>query len=300
MKISEAFDAYERQEVLAMNYSPCTFKSYQNAGKKAVLFFGNRDISSINIADTHEFYLDMIKTCCSDTARSYLSKLRNVLRWCSTQGDNVINADLIKLPRSEKKVARFLTLEEYADVVEEVSRPRRGYKSIDRVRNTLIVEMLFSTGLRVSELCALNRDSISNRQFVVVGKSKEPRVCFITRRIESKIKAYLDMRIDHNRALFVDTNGNRVTAHNIQSVFRRISKNSGVFACTPHTLRHSFATYMIEDGVDIRYVAAMLGHQSLQTTQKYTHVRDKILHQIYDGSMSKFAQKTCGKLGIVS
>ena len=286
MKIHEAFVEYRRHEVLAMNYSPSTFQSYMNAEKKAISFFGNTDVRNITIDGIHELYLDMLGECCPDTARAYLSKIRVVLRYCRNHGENTIDPEQIKLPRREKKVARFLSQEEYARFVNEISRSHRGYKNIDRIRNTLVAEMLFATGLRVSELCALNRDSISDRQFVVVGKSKEPRVCFITEDIERKIRYYLAMRTDNNRALFVDSNtGERMKSRNVQRVFRRVSKNSSVNACTPHTMRHSFATYMVEGGVDIRFVAALLGHQSLQTTQKYTHIRDAKLKQVYESAM---------------
>lgn len=286
MKIHEAFAEYRRHEVLAMNYSPSTFQSYMNAEKKAISFFGNTDVENITVDGIHELYLDMLGECCPDTARAYLSKIRVVLRYCRNHGENTIDPEQIKLPRREKKVARFLSQEEYTRFVNEISRSHRGYKNVDRIRNTLVAEMLFATGLRVSELCALNRDSISDRQFVVVGKSKEPRVCFITENIERKIRCYLAMRTDNNRALFVDSNtGERMKSRNVQRVFRRVSKSSSVSACTPHTMRHSFATYMVEGGVDIRFVAAMLGHQSLQTTQKYTHIRDAKLKQVYESAM---------------
>lgn len=288
MKISEAFAGYRKNEVLAMNYSPNTYQNYQNAERRAVGFFGNIPISNITLDGIHDFYLDMVQTCCADTARGYLSKLRVVLRYCRARGIKTLDPEEIKLPKQQKKYARFLTKEEYYCFMKAISRSHRGYKNIDRVRNTIIAEMLFVTGLRVGELCALNRDSIKDRQFVVIGKSKEPRVCFITQKVEHELAKYLAMRNDGNRALFVDSNtGNRVTKGSVQRIFRRVSKESGVAACTPHTMRHSFATHMIEEGVDIRFVAAMLGHQSLQTTQRYTHVRDKKLHQIYEAAMSE-------------
>lgn len=290
MKIHDAFTEYRKHEVLAMNYSPSTFQSYVNAEKKAISFFGNVSMSNITIDGVHELYLDMRRDCCPDTARSYLSKLRVVLRYCKSHGEDVLDPEEIKLPRREKKTARFLNVDEYERFLHEVSRSHRGYKNIDRIRNTLITEMLFATGLRVSELCALNRDSISDRQFVVVGKSKDPRVCFITEEVENKIRYYLSLRTDTNRALFVDSNtGERIKSRNIQRIFRRVSKTSDVNACTPHTMRHSFATFMVESGVDIRFVAALLGHQSLQTTQKYTHIRDAKLKQVYENIMENTA-----------
>lgn len=286
MKISEAFANYRKNEVLAMNYSPNTYQNYQNAEKRIIGFFGNIDVTGITLDGIHDLYLDMVEGCCPDTARGYLSKLRVVLKYCRARGIEVLDPEEIKLPKQQKKYARFLTKEEYLRFMEEISRSHRGYKNIDRIRNTIIAELLFVTGIRIGELCALNRDSIKDRQFVVIGKSKEPRVCFITEKVERDLISYLAMRHDGNRALFVDSNtGNRVTKGNVQRIFRRVSKESGVVACTPHTMRHSFATYMIEEGVDIRFVAAMLGHQSLQTTQRYTHMRDSKLHQVYEAAM---------------
>lgn len=286
MKISEAFASYRRNEVLAMNYSLNTYQNYENAEKRIIGYFGNIDVSDITLDGVHDLYLAIITDCCPDTARGYLSKLRVVLKYCRARGAKVLDPEEIRLPRYQKKCARFLTKEEFSRFMEEISRPHHGYRNIDRVRNTVMAEMLFATGIRVGELCALNRDSIKNRQFVVIGKSKEPRVCFITEKVEADLRGYLAMRDDNSRALFVDSNtGNRITKGSVQRIFRRVSKESGVVACTPHTMRHSFATYMVESGVDIRFVAAMLGHQSLQTTQRYTHMRDSKLHQVYEATM---------------
>lgn len=286
MKISEAFAGYRKNEILAMNYSPRTYEGYMNAEKRIIGYFGNIEVDAITVDDVHDLYLNMLVDCCSDTARGYLSKLRVVLSYCRRHGEAALDPEEIKLPRREKKTARFLTTNEYTSFLEAIGRAGRGYKNIDRLRNIAITEVLFTTGIRVSELCALNRDSIHDRQFVVVGKSKEPRLCFITKKVESELNVYLSMRTDNSRALFVDSStGNRVRPQSVQRIFRRVSQESGVVCCTPHTMRHSFATYMVEKGVDIRLVATMLGHQSLQTTQKYTHMRDQKLHQVYEAAM---------------
>lgn len=286
MKISEAFSEYKKYEILAMNLSNSTFESYSHAEKKIIGTLGNIEVEKITIENIHEVYLHMLDGgCCVDTARSYISKIRVVVRYCRNRGLNTIDPELIRIPRREKKVAKFLTMEEYKKFMNEISRSHRGYKGVDRMRNTLIAEMLFATGLRVGELCALNKNSIKDRQFVVVGKSKEPRVCFITDDIERKIDRYLLTRTDNNSALFVDQSGERIKPRNIQRIFRRVSKESHIYGCTPHTMRHSFATFLVEDGVDIRFVAAMLGHQSLQTTQKYTHMRNATLKNTYENTM---------------
>ena len=283
MKISQAFANYRKYEVAAMGYSDRTYQVYINAEKAVIKSLGDIEVEDITIDTIHEFYLDSAQVRSRNTTRSYVSKLKCVIRFCNIRGLKTINPEEIKMPRLEKKVARFITVEEFNRFLREIARPRHGYKRIDRVRNVLITEILFSTGLRISELCALNRDSIRDRQFEIVGKSKEPRPGFITKHIEKMIEEYLSMRTDSNRALFVnDVDKTRLSTRSVQRIFRRASLQSGVHSVTPHTLRHSYATLLVEDGVDIRFVAELLGHQNLATTQKYTHMRNHTLRNIYE------------------
>lgn len=286
MKVSEAFAEYRKNEIIALNKSAKTNEGYVYAEKITVKYFGDINVRHISLEKIHDFYIWMVRNHSKNTARDYVCKLRVVLNYCSRKGIRVVNPDLIKTPKREKKEARYITCNEFARFVETVEQPHRGYSKLNRTRNVIIVEMLFYTGLRISELCALNRDSIKNRQFSVVGKSKNPRPCYITKQIESDITEYLNSRNDDNPALFISgNNGKRITPSNVQFMFRGFSKKSGVFSVTPHTLRHSYATRMVEDGVDIRYVKELLGHQSLETTQRYTHIRDFRLKQIYENVM---------------
>lgn len=295
MKISEAFDLYRQQEIRGRGCSPNTDNGYYYACKVVTEYFGDANIKRITLPDISKFYLSLIEPCngvrrqvSRNTAREYVSKLRTVIRFCRRQGLKVINPDDIKTPRPEKKQARFIVCDQYEKFLQEISRSRRGYSRLNRQRNIVITKMLFFTGLRIGELCSLDREQIHNRQFSVVGKSKDPRPCFITKDIEKEIDLYLSMRDDSNPALFIaNENGERVRPGNIQRIFRKVSCKVGMPKVTPHTLRHSFATRMIEEGVDIRYVAAFLGHQSLNTTKKYTHVRDFKMHQIYQNVLEK-------------
>lgn len=291
MKISEAFDSFTREEVLAMNYSVNTFKAYKFAEKSVISYFGNIPIKKLDISAVHDYYLWLIDRVSKNTARRYVSDLRAVLKYCRKRHIKVMNPDEIRTPRAEKKVARFLSEEEYKRFLDAAGQPMRGYSAKNRVRNVLIIKMLYETGLRVSELCALDRNTIHNREFTVVGKSKDPRPCFITEEMEQLLKEYLALRNDTNVALFIaDQNGKRITSHNVQRVFRNVSKKAGVGTVTPHTLRHSYATRFIERGVDIRIVSALLGHQSLATTQNYTHVTDYLLRCAYEMAMENSAK----------
>lgn len=288
MKISEAFAKYQRDEILAVNYSINTAKTYQNTSKAVIKYFGDMNIKKLDIDDVHSFYLYLVERVSKNTARRYVANLRMIIKFCRRRGLNVMNPDEIRTPREEKKVARFITEDEFDKFIAVAGQNRRGYCKENLLRNVLIIRMLYETGLRVSELCALNRNSIRNRQFVVVGKSKDPRPCFITKRVETMIGEYLSIRKDDNNALFVaNQNGARITTHNVQQMFRNVSKKAGMGTITPHTLRHSYATRFIEHGVDIRIVSALLGHQNLDTTKRYTHVTSYLLKQAYDITMEE-------------
>lgn len=286
MKISEAFMSFRKNEILALGKSPKTNESYVYAEKIAIAYFGDINIRKITTDSVHEFYLWLLNNHAMDTARGYIVNLRAVLAFHKKRGvRGILNPDSIKTPQRAKTEMRFLTGEEFERFLAAMYRPVRGYSVANRERNVLIAKMLFYTGLRVSELCALDRTTIHNRQFSVVGKSKNPRPCFITSDLERDIKDYLEKRTDDSVALFVASQtGDRVTPHIVQQAFRNAS---GVFGkrVTPHTLRHSYATGLVSDGVDIRFIAELLGHQSLETTHRYTHIRDNRLKLVYENAM---------------
>lgn len=296
MKISEAFEKFRQIEIRGRGCAPATDMGYHYTCKVVVEYFGDLNIKKLKLGDISSFYLSLIEPSLDEkrqvsrnTASEYVSKLRSVIRFCRKQGIKVINPDDIRIPKPEKKYARFIMADDYERFLAEVSRPRRGYCALNRQRNIVITKMLFFTGLRISELCALNKGQIKDRQFAVVGKSKDPRPCFITKDIENEINKYLNMRSDDNPALFIaNETGERIRPGIVRQVFRETSKRIGAERITPHTMRHSFATRMIEEGVDIRYVAAFLGHQSLNTTKRYTHVRDYKMRQIYQNVLENY------------
>jgi site-specific recombinase XerD len=296
MKLSEAFSEYRRIEIQGRGCSLKTDEGAKYAGIVAVRYFGDINVKKIKLAQISDYYLSLVsinktgrgKPVTQNTARGYIMQLRSVLKYCDKCGIKTVDCNKIIIPKREKKYANFIDLDQYNRLYNEANTPRRGYAKINRIRNALIIKVLFYTGLRISELFALNRDTIRNREFIVIGKSKNPRPCFITKDIEQDIKAYLAIRKDDNPALFISNKtGERITPSNVRQVFRRITKALGMDNVTPHTLRHSFATRLIDDKVDIRYVADLLGHQSLDTTKQYTHIRNYQLREIYMNILEK-------------
>ncbi len=292
MLISEAFDLYIREEIVANGGSFNTCEGYKYAMKAFITEWSNIDIEEITPLSVKQFTFNFQfntkgREHSAGTTRDYLACLRSVLRMCRERSVQTISPDTIKLPKREKKVPLCLEGYEIEQLIQAASHPCRGYPAINRFRNVLIIKMLYATGLRISELCRLDINDIHNREFVVVGKSKDPRVCYITEEIEEMITQYLSMRTDNNAALFVSaqTGGKRLSPKTVQMIFRRIRRQLPVGKATPHTMRHSFCTKLLDCGVDIRHTAKLMGHQNWDTTRIYTHIKDRQLKDVYDTVM---------------
>ena len=285
MLLSQAFINYRQYQVAMGGLSHSTDLSYANCQRLAVNYFGNVRLRTLNLDLIGRFFDHLLTWQKPDSARVNLICLRAVLNYAQIHGVKTVPVEDIKVPKRKKRTMLFLTESEQAEFIKEVAKPARGYKLENQRRNVAIVKLILATGLRISEVCKLNLDDIKNKQFTVTGKSKEPRLCFVTQDVEDAIGDYLAVRHDwSSRALFVSyITGKRVTPNNIQGVFRRICKSSNKFkGVHPHTLRHSFATRMLEHGMDLRYIAALMGHQSLDTTKIYTHYTNPKLKEVYD------------------
>ena len=154
--------------------------------------------------------------------------------------------------------------------------------------------MFFSTGLRLAELCSLNSDlDLSKEEFSIRGKGEKVRVVFLSDDAKNAISKYLAKRSDMEEPMFVQYSNNnqkksdrdsdrRLTPRSIERMVKQYAIQAGISKkVTPHVLRHSFATDLLENGADIRSVQVMLGHANIQTTQIYTHVTDRQLKEIH-------------------
>ncbi len=220
----------------------------------------------------------------------YLIALRALLRYLAVQRDlDVMTADKIELPKSSARNVPFLKLEEMERLM---SAPDTSEEP--GLRDRAILEMLFSTGLRVSELVKLNRDQVDlqRRELGVIGKGNRARVVFISDDAARWVGKYLDAREDYFKPLFIRYAGRRIvgkdgekmrlTTRSVQRIVKAYAREAMLqVKTTPHTLRHSFATDLLSGGADIRSVQEMLGHQSITTTQVYTHVTDQHLKEVH-------------------
>jgi len=224
------------------------------------------------------------------TQSYHIIALRAFLRYLLVQRDiPTLSPDKIELPKQSSRSIAFLN-------PQQLERLLNSPQVSDTIglRDKGILETLFSTGLRVSELVKLNRDQLDleRKEFGVKGKGNKLRVVFLSDTAAQWIERYLRSRQDHFKPLFIRYSGAvdvqksgekmRLTARSIQKIVAKYTKRSGLpIEATPHTLRHSFATDLLISGADLRSVQEMLGHESIRTTQVYTHVTDRHLKEVH-------------------
>lgn len=224
------------------------------------------------------------------TSNYHLIALRSFLKFCAKRNILAMPADKIELAKTRRKQVTFLNEEELQRLFEQPEIDK-----IHGLRDRAILELLFSSGLRVSELVGLDKDHINlkRREFMVRGKGQKDRPIFISPEAADWITAYIKERKDSTKPLFVrysgtkkvDLTGNyhRLTARSIQRMVARYALLAGITKqVSPHTLRHSFATDLLMNGADLRSVQAMLGHSNIATTQIYTHVTDPHLRAVHE------------------
>ena len=230
------------------------------------------------------------KTLMKVSQNYYLIALRALLSYFSIKDIVCIPADKIALPKDirKEKTVKFLTLEQ---VEKLVTTPDVNNKI--GLRDRAILETFFSTGLRIAELVALDKeqfDSIKNRkdfELSVIGKGGHPRVVYFSEKALSWLKKYLDTRKDQEKALFINYKSRkdadlRLTPRSIERLTKKYAILAGVPIFTsPHTLRHSMATDLLAKGVDIRIIQEFLGHRDISSTQIYASVTNKQLRDIH-------------------
>lgn len=241
-------------------------------------------------------FLNRQKGAGSDTMKKktqnyYLIALRSFLKHSAKFGHEVMGAEQIELAKVSE---RHLDLITDTELNRLLSAPSGN--DLKDLRDRAILELLFSTGLRVSELCNLNRDlDLKRDEFSVRGKGEKVRLVFISEEARGAVKKYLDKRKDMSDALFVNLGRGasseklgRLTPRSVERIVKHYSIKAGITRkVTPHVIRHSFATDLLQNGADIRSVQILLGHSNISTTQIYTHVTDKHLRDVHKNFHSK-------------
>lgn len=224
------------------------------------------------------------------TVTRKLASLKSFYRFLVREGEAPDNpASLITSPRRDARIFSFLNVDEVRRLCEAAG----GLDFLSR-RDRAIIEMLYSTGMRVSELAALKVTGLDTRMesLVVLGKGKKERLVIIGSFARQAVSDYLDARRrivekgpspGERTALFVNRSGGALSERSIRRIIDSRRRKAGISKkVTPHTLRHSFASHLLSGGADLRAIQELLGHESLSTTQKYTHIDIGHLTEVYD------------------
>lgn len=224
------------------------------------------------------------------TQNYYLIALRAFLGYFIAKDIVCLPPDKITLPKDTKsdKSVKFLNLDQIEKLLLAPDT-----ESLQGLRDRAILESLFSTGLRIAELVALNLEQFSNLkdkkdlELGIIGKGGRARTVYFSERALSWIKKYIETRKDKEKALFIHYRSRegfdlRLTSRSMERIVKKYAISSGIpFFTTPHTLRHSYATDLLNQGVDLRTIQEFLGHKNIATTQIYTHVTNKRLRDIH-------------------
>lgn len=191
--------------------------------------------------------------------------------------ENIVNinpAGDIKYPKPKRKLPSFLSIEEMNKLLDD---------NLSK-RDRMIIELIYGTGMRASEICSLNTKDVdfSNETVRVMGKGRKERILPLTRKAKDAIRDYLSPSRDKNTPLLLNKFGKRLSQRSLQRIVGKyIRAVADLTHSSPHTLRHTFATHLLDRGCDLRTVQELLGHSSISTTQIYTHITPERLKKIY-------------------
>lgn len=273
------------------NLSVHTRRNYLADMRQFQAFAGQRGITAVDEigrdvigAFMTELYMKKVKKV---TISRKLSSLRSFFRYLMREGRIGFNpAQMIQTPKAEKHLPAHLSVDEAFSLLDQqFSGTPAG------LRDRAILETLYSTGMRVGELSELNVGDVDPESSLVKvrGKGKKERIVPLGSQAKEALAAYLDERFpsgpERGEPLFANARNGRLTTRSIARIVDKYMKAVGIGKkISPHSLRHSFATHMMDAGSDLRSIQELLGHESLSTTQKYTAMSVAKLIEIYDRS----------------
>jgi integrase/recombinase XerC len=283
-KLIGRFEAYLRHEA---NASPHTIKGYGSDLRQLATFLADRGtrLGDVDVHGVRAFLASLASETRKTSVARKLAALKHFFRWCARQGGRVDDpAAGLAAPKRERYLPPHLT-------VDEMFRVLDGARAAGPIpaRDRAILEMLYSTGIRVSELVGLDWPDVDRRGQVVrvLGKGRKERVVPVGGTALAALDDYRrrwpgDRRRDQ-RAVFLNARGTRLTVRSVARIVAHyVARAETRVAASPHAFRHSFATHLLNAGADLRAIQELLGHASLSTTQRYTHVNFARLAEVYD------------------
>ncbi len=252
-------------ELKLRGFSPLTIRNYSFFVKK-FLDKTNKKIPELNEEDIRNYLAGLFDSKSKNTIMLAAASLKFFYK-------EILKKDTgqIKVPKKDRKLPEVLTKEEVKKLIE----------SADNIKSRLIVSLLYSSGLRVSELVNLKIDELNLKEktgWVRKGKGNKDRLFSISSALANELEEYLNERKDNK---YVFSKDKPLTTRNIQKIIKGTCRRAGINKkVTPHTMRHSFATHLLEQGTDIRLIQSILGHASLNTTQVYTHISSEQIKKV--------------------
>lgn len=253
-------------EIKIAKLSPYTVRNYVEFNKQ-LFKHSNKQPEDIQQQDIKNFLADKMNDRASSSTIVFLASIK--FAYSALLGKDPTTG--IKRPKSEKKIPQVLTKEEVIRLIEFSST----------IKSRLILQLLYSSGLRVSELVNLKKQDIDfneNIGWVRSGKGKKDRMFILAKKLSNKLKKYSEKHPDWN---YLFSEKNALTTRNIQKIVQKAAAKANINKDVhPHTLRHSYATHLLENGTDIRKIQVLLGHASISTTEIYAHVSSTELKKI--------------------
>ncbi|WP_068268216.1 site-specific tyrosine recombinase/integron integrase [Caviibacter abscessus] len=279
---------YYNEIILGKSYN--TIRSYRNDLVQFITYLSEneniKDLKDVELITFRSFiaYLNSQKKISKRSINRKLSAIRSFFEYLVKNNKLEENkAIYINMPKFENKLPNFLLKDDMNKIRECIDT-----SNILGLRDRAIIELLYSSGIRSAELLDLSENMInmSDRELRVIGKGNKERITFFSKTAQKYLNDYIDAKksktyYDKN-IVFANSKGGKLTTRSLRRLIEGYNKKSGIEKeLTPHVFRHTFATQLLNSGVDIRYVQELLGHTSIATTQFYTHVSKKALREVY-------------------
>ena len=286
----QLFTAYLQTE---RNASPHTLAAYRSDLAQMLAFALHDKGESVSAQDIDHLFLrrylaGLAKSTKKSSIGRKLAAIRSFFRFLLRRGIIAKNpAELIATPKKEQRLPFHLDIDQATTLMEA---PDVAQKHV--LRDRAILELLYSSGLRVSELTGLDFTELdlAGGMVRVTGKGGKERIVPVGCRAQAALQEYIDQRENNagKGAVFLNTRGDRINRRSVARIIdAHVMRIAAFKRISPHTLRHTFATHMLEGGADLRAIQELLGHASLSTTQKYTHVSIDRLMEVYDKAHPK-------------
>lgn len=284
---NDYINSYKDYLRIDKKYSDNTVKSYMNDLNKFNTFINKKNILKVQKQDIIDYIEDERKLNKADkTVNHDLIVIRNFYKFLEKTGEIKNNpTSNIELPKTKKSLPRILSVEDVNNLLDIELKDKYDY------RDKAMLELLYSSGLRISELVNLKVHDVDLFENVlrVTGKGSKMRIVPIGDYATKYLTIYLNnyrkefIKKEVNDYLFLNSRGNHISRQSLFKMIKKIIRDKNIKVdVSPHTLRHSFASHMLENGADLRSIQELLGHESISTTQIYTHVSNRVIRENYE------------------